>query len=322
MHELSALGREEVCKLLGINDKKSIFIKSREAFNDRMKILRVMCNTDKIIETYLEEMQNFDSEEEYVEFLNESRGILESDILKRIVVCVKLIEDCEGKDKFYQLRNTMNFITDISTGCTLRIWLDSPLYEGLKYIVYGLYNLPNDFSDYVEEVSGSKFLALAKDIDDFDIGKYGLEFLRQSAVNLSFSIFNTLSPMYLNKKEAKYIGESEVLYETSENKTLESIQRIKDALVLDDELRLSNVNIELVHYKELAKNSNMCIKQNVLSGKQDNYDVYNYNSLELIAYLRMLYNERPSKYDKYFMFNGKEAKLSDNIEMEWIERME
>lgn len=319
MYTLSKQGRQMICNRVGITDNKSIFINNEDAFNDRMDILDIMYNTGAIIKTYCKELASFESEKQYIKFLNECKSIISEDIKNKVTKCMLLIEALESKNLFNACKSKINFNKENNERAFLRIGFQSPLYEGLKYVCTGLYEIEENVHDYIYNLTQSEFLASVTDLDKSWIDKSTLQTLIQSSINLSLSMFDVLSPSIINKNELSRIGEAELIYTTSSHRSIQSLDKIYDALLSVNVLKTKNAEVELYKEVSLAKNASIQRKQLIYNtDKIDYYNVFNYDTPTLIAYLRNLYNQPMSKYDRYFEYKGNEAKLSRDIKIDWI----
>jgi hypothetical protein len=319
-------GRIELCRRFEItkgykNDSRSIFVKNEEAFQSRIDVLDVMYNTYMITDIFEEEASHFESEKKYIEYLNTKRIALTHDIEGRIMLATVAIKEASCGYLF-----ETDVISDIDkrnmVGKTLlRVGFDSPLYEGYKYLVDGLFDVPSNIHDYVLKITGSEYLASAKDLelDTLNLSKQAEIKIRQSMANVSLTLLDLLTPKAINKKELLDIGNSEAIYESSPNRSIKSIDTMYDMIVSDDCTEFENCKIELFNLKSLETDNNLMIKESVLNKNMDLQDKLEFtNQVYLVTYLRMLRDEKPSKYDKYFNFNGNEAKLTSNIELDLV----
>lgn len=316
---MTKYGRREICRMVGINDENSIFVRNEDAFNDRMKLYRVLYNTDRLIEVYNKELNKFDTEKNYITFLNDGRKAIIDDVTKRLKACMAILKIRKTEEVFNNHADKMKFNTLVDNEYLIRLWFDCPKYEGLKYICYGLCDLPSTLSKYIKGITGSNFLALMNDLYTDELEHSLKELLRKSEICLSASIFDELSPSYINKKELRFIGNSEVIYFTSPNRTVQSLETIYDALLSNEYLQLENINIQMFKYERLAKNNNIkkrCVVSSTI--ETDPYNVDAYDTLSLVAYLRKMYEEPLSKYDRYFEYNNIEARISRDLDIDWV----
>lgn len=321
MYSLSKLGRQEICKRIGITNDKSIFVENKDAFIDRMELLNIMFNIQPCIDIYKEEMEEFKSEKDYIDFLNNGRKKLISNIEEMCIKEVKMLEAFLKKNN--TIKETVNreieFTTQVNTNYKLRVYFDNPVYESIKYLMIGLIELPKNCKDYIYNITNSKYLAYMNDIDIHDIQNETVKnIINQASLELGLSIFSLISPEYVNTKEVTHIGKAEVSYVCSMNKSVTSINNIHSALINEKRLDLQNINIELYTLDNLANNNEIACKNIIAGGNnKGSYNIINYDTLSLIAYLRKLYGEPMTEYDRYFEYKGNEAKLTNNIEINW-----
>lgn len=317
MNNLSKKAREHICDMIGIRDKESIFIKNADAFKDRIKVLREFSNSIKYIETYKEELKSFDSEEEYLKFLEEAKLSLYKDIeyrLRKADIISKLFGSSNDEHGTYKFKTILN------ENCMLHIYFDSPLFEGLRYACVGLMEIEDTLSEYVYNITKSKFLALMKDINIEELkGQYIKNVLKTYTIHVGLLLFSVVSPSYINKKELSFIGESEVYFVSSENKSVDTVNKIIENLKNNEVMRFNNVRVSLYKAKQLANNSDIKIKD-IIAGnvRNNNLNIYDYDTISLLRYLRKKYGEQPSEYDNYFEYRGIEVKLRKDFEVNWI----
>lgn len=321
MNTLSKIGRTWICRKLKMNySNESIFVKNRDAFVDRMTLLDTKYNITGMIKAYKEELDNFESEEEYDKFITNAFKCIKVDINKKIgeanllnnIICKTCnyhnILDAKVGKEFNTIVNTDNYI---------RVYFEHPFYESFKYLLDGLHIIPNDVDQYIKDVTNSKFLAKESDINIFiDTYSETYNILRHNMLLLSYSLFSLISPAFINEKEVKLINETGVTYVTSANKPVKQLDTIVEAIKSNTAINLTNIAIEIFRLRHIIKESNIAIKENI--AYTDNKEIMNATPYEEIQLLRYLRGEQESKYDKYFEINGQVVKLQTKSNIYFI----
>lgn len=314
MNKLSRLGREEICKRIGIKDKNSIFIKSREAFVDRMSLLNVYYGVQNLIDIYRNEMKTFESEREYIKFLRESEIKLYNNVSEIISIASRIVKKLNNSMDFTYV-NYKTFFKESDNSYKIRIYCDSPIYESIKY--YALYcpEMKDNFKEYVKFITNSEYLAT---LNDFDINIFNDE--QKKLINklyneMSLTIFGLLSPKYINCNELYELSNAEAIYVTSPNRTVKSvdtmIEYFKNTVLAD-----TNLNIDIYKDRKISRILNITKRESIISNDKNNiYNIKSENMIDLVYYLRYMYGESNTDYDKYFEINGKEAKLLSHIKI-------
>lgn len=320
MNSLSKTGRKWICKKLKmIDNDSSQFIKDKKAFCDRMSLLRVMYNIDKLVDTYNKELKTFDSEEEYNDFLEERVKLIKKkteDAIKLGIMTEHLI--CGNSDSndinFFKVNNKYKE----EKGTLLRLYFEYPKYEGMKYLCEPVQKLEENVYDYIFNITNSRFLAEGSDIDLFISDSNVLNEINDSCLMLGITMFSLLSPKFINAKELVRIGDAEIVYSSSSNRSIKSIDSMVEYLNKTIPETFKNVSIELYNYDKLCENSNMHLK-NVISShnNKDLYNLANYSQYELIQYLRKIYNEPLSKYDSIVDIDNSQIKIIYSEELQW-----
>lgn len=323
METLTELGRHQICKMIGIKNPNSIFVKSKEAFLDRMNLYRTVYDIDKLVNTYKEELKKCGSEEEFImKIMNDEKIVY--DTVEREMLKAEALDIILGSghvaDALYATDEYSVFLRDSKSECTLRIYFESPLYEAFKFAVYGLYDCSNTLYDFVYKLTSNKFLASANDLNingfSDDIFKNSL----RAQMNLmSKVIIDIICPKYLNGKNVKYIKCAEVQLSSTVNKTVESLDKIIKEIRNADGCGFENANAELFTTTALAKNNSITLKNLIIpNGKSDKRNVFNYDEYTLIRYLRKIRGEHKSKYDDYLSNGEIELKVTQDTEIAWI----
>lgn len=316
METLTELGRHEICKRFGIQNKDSRLVVDRVAFIDRMTLLNVMFNTQKIIDVYKEEMRQFGSEEEYIEFLNKRQRVMYDFIT---VVLRTMINNWTSYiDK---LGDTTNYSKHRLSDdiCSVKISIPCPVYESVRFLIQEAHINHNSIKEFVLYLTGSEFLAT---IDDLDINMFKdknvVRLIEVQQLALSNIMHNLVCPKYINHKSILDIEKTYIRFESTENKTAESIQRLYDMLTNNEVYSMSEVSIELYNTKQLASNSNMYMKKSLLPNHGiDAYNIEGYSELELLRYLRNIYKQPISEVDNIIQVNGSEALITSENKVAW-----
>lgn len=323
METLTELGRHQICKMIGIKNPNSIFVKSKEAFLDRMDLYRTIYNIDKLVNAYKEELKKYDSEEEFImKIMNDEKIIY--DTIEREIIKAEALDIILGYghviNALYATDEYNVFLRDSKSECTLRIYFESPIYEAFKFAVYGLYESGSTLYEFVYKLTGNKFLASANDLDlscfSDDMFKNSL----RAQMNLmSKVIVDIICPKYLNGKNVKYIKGAEVQFSSTVNKTVESLDKIIKEVRNAEGCGFENADAELFTTTALAKNNSITLKNLILPNeKSDKRNVFNYDEYTLIRYLRKIRGEHKSKYDDYLSNGEVELKVTQDIEIAWI----
>lgn len=310
--------------MIGIKNRNSIFVKSKEAFINRMSLYRTVYNVDKLVDTYKNELSKYESEEVFIEKIeNDIRTVYYT--VEKEMMRAEIIEHIFGSsdlaNALYATDEYNVFFRDSKNECTLRIYFDSPLYEAFKYAVYGIYDCPSTFHDFVYVLTENSFLALAKDLsfDEFsnDIFRNSL----RAQMNLvSKILIDIICPKYLNTKNIKYFKGCEVQLSSTVNKTVESLDKLTMEIREADGCSFENANTELFTTTALANNNSITLKNLILpNGTTDKHNVFNYDEYTLIRYLRKLRGEPKSLFDNYLSNGNIEMIVSQDNEISWIE---
>jgi hypothetical protein len=322
MNTLTELGRREICKMIGIKNPKSIFVKNENAFVDRMTLLNVMYNTQYIIDVYKEEMSQYNSEEEYIKFLNEQEEQIGSEIVNKLLV-VETLGVLFGDEEYQDsLLNTQEYsvLKRAEDPCILRIYFEAPMYESFKYIMSEIYDCESDFHEFVYNLTGSKFLALYNDIQtEWLDDEYSVELLKSQMNIISSLMLTIVCPKSLNTINLRKMGEAELQFDSTERKSIESIDRLYQLLSNNDRYDFDKAIIELYKFEKLAENEDIIIKLSALADKDLGvYNISNYDQYTLIRYLRHINGEPISKYDNYLDMNGSEIKVMHGKKIKWF----
>lgn len=313
MKTLTDIGRKNICKRFGIVDKDSIFIKDKDAFVDRMSLYNRIYNVQMLIDVYKDEMQEFETEEAYNEFLNNCTNKLVDTITELTYVAN------DGECPYCSGCMIEDEEKDFGEGCFLRIYFRSPMFEGFRYMCSETVDIEDNIYDFIYNNTESRFLALARDLDLNDIkDTYVRDVIKRWCFELSSYMLNLISPMHLNAREIVHVGHSEVYFMASENKSASSLENIINTLT-KEENNIELVNIELYKSYALAEGNPIKRKVPIAGGDDESIGLMNYDELTLINYLRKSSNEIPTKYDRYFNYKGAEACLGKDIKVRWYD---
>lgn len=320
METLSKLGRRQICKMVGIKNPDSIFVRNKEAFIDRMNLYNIMYNVKHIVSVYKEELEQFSSEEEYVEFLENGA----TSIGKYIESCIQITEKlsrlmgcdyvCESINKSKEL--IIHEKTE--DNCYLRIYFSNPIFNGFKLLHYDERMKNLSFSDFVQSYTHSKFLALYNDIQPEWVSDETYKVLLNQTNELSDIIADIVSPKFLNSKFVKHIGKADVIFESTENKSLKAVDNIVKEIRNFSELDFSDACVELFKYKSLASNNSICRKEIIGPKGRGLYSIDKYSEYSLVRYLRKISEQQPTKYDNYIEIDGNEVKILKDRGINWV----
>ena len=325
METLTELGRHQICRMIGIKNENSIFVKSKEAFIDRMNLYRIIYDIDKLIDTYKLELSKYESEEVFIRKIEDDIRTVYNTIEKEMIK-TELIEHIFGhndiENALYATDEYNVFFRDNKNECTLRIYFDSPLYEAFKYAVYSIYNCQSTFHDFVYELTENSFLALAKDLSFDGFSNDAFRNSLRAQMNLvSKILIDIICPKYLNTKNIKYFKECEVQLSSTVNKTAESLDKIVTEIREASGCSFENANAELFTTTTLANNNGITLKNLILPNENTNkHNVFNYDEYTLIRYLRRLRGEPQSLFDSYLSNGNIEMIVSQDSDISWIEK--
>lgn len=323
METLTELGRYQICKAIGIKNPNSTFVKSKEAFIDRMNLYRLTHNIDKLVNAYKEELSKHDSEEEFIAKLDSDINKV-YDTVKKEIIKVETIDLMFGDSsvlKSLAATNEFNvFLRDDDGECTLRLYFDSPVYEAFKFLVYGFYEYQSTYSDFVYNLTDNKFLAATNDLDldEFKEGLY-VSTLKAQMNALSSILVDIACPKYINKKNVKSMGKAEVLISSTVHKTVDSLDKLITAIRTIEGGSFENVCAELYTTEPLAKNNTITLKKLVFPNEtKSKLNVINYDEYTLIKYLRKIRKEHKSDYDSILANGNIEMQVTQEKEIAWV----
>lgn len=338
MRTLSKLGRQIICERLGIYDENSIFINDVDAFVDRVELLNLSTHVLKWIDIYKKEMDSFESEESYVKFLDESElklysiisemiyfeleehenaflDIIQTDFnyrfgLKDNIISMainnevsKLDVENMKTDKVYDINIDSDTFEDNNTVC-IRLHSNSIVYTALKFLCSN-HNLPSDLCTFIEDVTGSKYLASMDDLDIESID-YRLQKKIEKEINIVlFSAISIISPKYINPKSLLGVDRKGLFFLTSPNIPVNTLDKIHNAIKQCEIPGCKDLDISICKFT---------ILENILCMQDDNdtFEVFSDDELDIINITRLYKGETPSKYDRYFQIKGREAQLLNN----------
>ena len=339
MRTLTKLGRQIICERLGIYDENSIFIHDVKAFVDRVELLSLSTDVLKWIDAYKKELSTFKTEEEYVAFLDTNELKLYS-ILSEIIYSELSNKEDEEYTNVLQTDFKYNFdlennilslaidnsidrldLEDLDIDVTheinidsesldsddincIRIYSDSIVYAAIKYLCLH-YEFPDRLSTFIENNTGSKYLATMTDLN-----LYHIDYRLQKRISKEIDAFLCsmvafISPKYINPKSLIGIDKRGLFFITSPNIPVNTIDKIHNAIKDCDTSGCENLDTEICKF--LIIDNILCIKNSF--GK---LDVISDDDLDVINITRMYRGETPSVYDSYFQINGREAMLLSN----------
>lgn len=323
METLTELGRHQICKAIGIRNANSIFVKSKEAFIDRMNLYRLVYNIDKLVDTYKEELARYKTEDEFIYKINKDKALIYSTIESEIVK-VEMVDNLFSSCAISKiLRATTEYnvlLIDETNECTLRFYFESPVYEAFKFLVYGFCDCSSTFSDFVYKLTNNKFLATTSDLDLCEFSDNSYRSVLKAQMNLISSVItDIISPKYINRKHVKYLKGAEVLVSSTINKTVDSLDKVVTELRNAKGCSFENICAELFTTTMLAKNRDIALKNLILPNKETcKLNVINYDEYTFIKYLRKIREEQETDYDSFLSKGDMELRVTQGIDIAWI----
>ena len=323
METLTELGRHQKCKAIGIRNPNSIFVKSKEAFLDRMNLYRLVYNIDELVNAYKTELKEHVSEEEFIAKIEKDTRTI-YDVVEKEIVKAEMLDTIFGSGSLAKALNATTeynvFLRDETNECTLRIYFESPVYEAFKFLTLGIYSCHSTFSDFVYDLTDNKFLAATKDLDlmELSIPDYRNTLIAQ--MNLISSVLaDIICPKYINRKHVKSLKGAEMLISSTVNKTVDSLDKIASEIANADGCSFENVCIELFTVKSLAVNNcislKKCIVPNEISSK---LNIIKSDEYTFVKYLRKIRDEQESKYDNILANGDMEMQVTQDIKIAWV----
>lgn len=323
METLTELGRHQICKAIGIMNPNSTFVKSKEAFIDRMNLYRLTYNIDELVEAYKEELSKCKSEENLIKKITKDKNKIYNTV-KREIVKAENIDIIFGNRNIARALDATTeynvFLRDEYSECTLRIYFESPIYEAFKFLVLGFYECKSTFREFVLELTNNKFIAATKDLVLEEISEISIRNTIQAQLNLiSNVIVDIVCPKCINSKNVKFIKGAEVKVSSTVNKTTESLDRLVDEIRNADGCTFENVCVELFTLKYLSKNTDISLKKLILPNEEySKLNVVNYDEYTLIRYLRKIRGEQESIYDSILANGYKELQVTHGLDIAWL----
>lgn len=148
---------------------------------------------DKYTKIYFEELEYFDSKEEYDDFLKEKVNAVNNDVVHKIAAACIIINTSGMK---LTESKPIDKHCIIEGKAYLRIFLTDALYDGLKYLTEALYPLPESAYDYIISITESKFLSSGAKITEFITDKGARSILFRDALKTVHLINAFLCPLY------------------------------------------------------------------------------------------------------------------------------
>lgn len=322
METLTELGRYQICKAIGIKNPNSIFVKSKEAFIDRMNLYRLTHSVDKLVNAYKEELANHDSEEDFISKLNKDTELL-YDSVKRDIIKVETADLIFGDSKLLKALAATSeynvYLRDDENECTLRLYFESPVFEAFKFIVHCFYEYTT-FNEYVYSITNNKFLAATRDLDLDELNDNLYVSTLKAQMNLISNILIDIAcPKYINSKNIKNMGNAEVQVSSTVHKTVESLDKLVTALRTADGCTFENVCVELFTTKALAKNNTITLKKLIFPNESNSkLNVMNFDEYTFIKYMRKIRKEHNSKYDNILANGYSEMKVTQENKIDWL----
>lgn len=318
---LTEHGRAYICKMVGINDKNSIFIKNNEAFNDRMELLNTVYDIEEMIADYEKEVnESWTIEDTYINYLEGSEKLVYAELTKIIDrVWEKMHADKIDANRVEIHYNQERYLYK-DGDCILNIELRHPIFDAIMLSSVSMLDMDElkvGMHEYTKRITHSSFLSKWLKLDIQKFKKEETIFRVKTLMQVtSDTLCKILQDRFLNSNEMVYCGRSKVTFYCSERKSIKAIEDILDALNQD---WFKSSVVEIIKVEDLTTNSNIK-KLNVLVSNSDNSKprFIDYDNIELIECLRNYTSEPKSEYDSYVEIYGVEAKLNGQPKINWI----
>lgn len=204
---------------------------------------------DKYASLYFEELEGYESEDAYDTFLKDKITAVETDVRHKLAVVYTILKS--NGIKISDAPKPIN-IKQLEKGKTyLRIVISDPLYEGFKYLVQSLYNLPTSSYEYIISVTNSKFLSLDSKLNEFITDKNIKYILTRDALKTAHIAITFLCPSHINENQLVFLNYSDIIFRMTKNITLEHLTEIYNSLVYNDLIQLNGFSIELLEITEI-----------------------------------------------------------------------
>lgn len=323
METLTEIGRYQICKAIGIRNPNSIFVKSKEAFLDRMELYRLVYNIDELVDAYKTELKRHKSEDDFIAKIEQDIRVI-YDVVEKEIIKAEMLDTIFGSgilSKALDATTEYNvFLRDESNDCTLRLYFESPVYEAFKFLTLGTYNCQSTFGDFVYDLTDNKFLAATKDLDlvELSIPDYRNTLIAQMNI-ISSILVDIVCPKYINRKHVKYLKGAEVLISSTVNKTVDSLNKIATEISNADGCSFENVCIELFTVSDLDVNSSISLKKCIVPNEiNSKLNIIKNDEYTFIKYLRKIRGEQESEYDNILANGYMEMQVTQGIDIAWV----
>ena len=336
MRTLTKLGRQVICERLGIYDENSIFVSDVEAFVDRVELLSLSTPVLNWIDIYKKELAKFNTEEEYIEFLDTQEMKLYSIVSELIYNELDAREDDDYTDV---LQTDFNYRFDIEHNILsmaienkleeidldnleidvkheinidsealesdditcLRVYSTTIVYSALKYLCIH-YDFPDKFSNFVLKITNSEYLASLTDLNIYNIDYRMQKRLAKEIDIFLCSMVSFISPKYINPKALLGIDKYGLFFLTSPNIPVNTLDRIHSSIRNSGICGCEDLDLSICKFTIIE--NILCIRDN-----NGNTEVITEDDLDVINITRIIKGEEPSVYDGYFQIKGREARL-------------
>lgn len=311
--KLTLKGREFIAKELGITDMDSPLIKDEQWFIERVSLLEPFVYIRDIIDTYVEEMKSFESEDEYQDFIKRSENIMYRHMEDELDIAIK-ISDALGHAWFIpkQLFKTDLLLDDFVDAKMLEISLgENDLYEAYKYKTF---HSEKEISqkEFIKKHCKCKFVQSKNKLELSKFSKFHQDVLRLTLDEMAHIIMSKTTNV-INSKQLLHMGNGKVVYSIQPDVRLGTLESIYKSLDIDV---FSNNLVDISTYKLYKP----CDKANLLIKKYDDGTIkpVKYTEPELVSLMRHLDGTNSKESDKVFEMNGIHYTLSKHLNLDWV----
>lgn len=313
---------------LGISPKNLEKVKKelgKDGFVDRCDTLCVHYGLTGIINEYmnsyretedkeLKQLIEDDEEKLYKKIQRDLNYMLEL----RVLFSNDFKKSLDAMTNTYQVIHRKSLINDEAK---INKWRLSVGFHRSKYFRTFINLFPNnidcEISEYISKYTGNKLLASY--IEDIDISKLDYEFkemIETYSYVLSYAFMVMLSPKFINKEQLVLTDEGLVIYRTSNERTVESIEKIRETLNAE----FKAVDIRIYREEYLDNDNKIRYKHDITNGEQfDRHNVTADNQLDLIKYYKIQEKKRITTKDLIYESNGELVKAYNKNKLEFNE---
>lgn len=312
MYNLSYKGRKLIGKEIGINDSNSPLLLDNIKFNERVELLEPFIYIRNLIETYLDELKNFETEDEYIKFIEESENKLYERLATDLDIALKIEE--VARKRWFKPSNILKtdvIKEDFVSSTMLELSLgEYKIYEAIKYKVIHK-KMEDTQKEYLKNKCNCRYIIERNKLELSKFSNYHRVVLNIAMDEIS-SILSKCSSSVLNARQLLHVGNGEVVYSIQPEIYIGTINNVYKSLNIPI---LENLNVELTTYTlvKSSEKSDMLIKV-VNNGVKK---PFKYNQAELIDFMRKASNSEYKESDSIFEVNDTFCELSKHLNIDW-----